>query len=101
MKTRSTSYTRSYAPWVPASALRRLLEPEIEAVGVCTVARRMKGSQGRCERLLFAVLNERQMVGFETADEIVTHGLGDPFLWLQDEELAVVYASGLDLEHAA
>jgi len=94
-------YTRHGWPWVPASALRRLLGPEIEAVGLTTIARRMKGEDS-VMRLLWAVLNERQMVGFDTADEIVTHGLRNPFLWLEDDELAAVYATGLDdLERAA
>lgn len=83
------TYATTAGPFVPASALARLLAPVIERDGIDVVAARI----GCSPRQVFRwISGEAARATFSIADRVITDVLDEPGLWRTEPELAAVYA---------
>lgn len=75
-------------PWIPSSAVHRLIAPLIEKIG----AERVADLAQVTPRMIYRWrVGEAAWVSFEVVDRIVTDVLDEPTLWLLDPDLAVAY----------
>lgn len=76
---------------VPIAPFRRVLVEWIDAQGEDFDVAVLGRITGLSDRLIYRILHEEGQIEWSTADTLVARL--DPWLWIEDEELAEVYAN--------